>query len=95
MQSIMQSYHIVFFTNRFIPTVRSSLLCKISLSCFSNRYVFVKTSRVSGEAFDVDEDVENFDIQILDYAEDDSMDEESEYKCILNKQKTTSKHYGR
>lgn len=40
-----------------------------------NRYVIEKKRRVPGEPFDINEDVDNFDIQILDYADSD-MDEE-------------------
>lgn len=42
------------------------------------RYVFEKKCRVPGEPFDVDEDVDNFDIQIQDYAEDEEDMEESD-----------------
>lgn len=43
--------------------------------CIINRYVIEKKRRVPGEPFDINEDVDNFDIQILDYADSD-MDEE-------------------
>ena len=42
------------------------------------RYVIEKRKRVPGEPFDIDEDVDNFDIQIQDYAEDDDEMEEEE-----------------
>ena len=43
-----------------------------------NRYVFEKKLRIPGEPFDVNEDVDNFDIQILDYADDGEMHEEED-----------------
>ena len=43
-----------------------------------NRYVFEKKRRIPGEPFDVNEDVDNFDIQILDYADDGEMHEEED-----------------
>ena len=43
-----------------------------------NRYVFEKKLRSPGEPFDVNEDVDNFDIQILDYADDGEMHEEED-----------------
>lgn len=41
-----------------------------------NRYVFTKAGRVSGEQTDVSEDMNNFDINIVDCA--DGMEEESD-----------------
>ena len=43
-----------------------------------NRYVFEKKLRIPGEPFYVNEDVDNFDIQILDYADDGEMHEEED-----------------
>ena len=43
-----------------------------------NRYVFEKKLRIPGEQFAVNEDVDNFDIQILDYADDGEMHEEED-----------------
>ena len=37
-----------------------------------------KRKRVPGEPFDIDEDVDNFDIQIQDYADNDDDDDDDE-----------------
>ena len=57
-----------------------------SLRC---SYVFVKTARTPGEAFDIEEDVENFDIDIIDCSSEMNEDE----CCVCSKQSINLIYY--